>query len=104
MLIDVAVEQARDTWIITEEGVESRRLFGLYQMFQLFLTIGTGLMEAFQRFINFVVLMVLSLTRLDRSVYPNWVQKFLADSGYTIYLTTLKMHHYHNNPTTTAFT
>lgn len=45
--------------------------------------------------------MIMSLTRLDKSVYPSWVP--LKDSGYLIYLSALKMHHYHNNPTTCVF-
>ena len=46
--------------------------------------------------------MILSLSRLDKSVYPEWI-KFLKDGGYVVYLSALKMHHYHNNPTTSVF-
>jgi hypothetical protein len=45
--------------------------------------------------------MLLGLARLDKSVYPTWVP--IADAGYAVYLASLKLHHYHNNPTTCVY-
>lgn len=45
--------------------------------------------------------MIMSLTRLDKSIYPEWVP--IKDGGYLVYLVSLKMHHYHNNPVTCVF-
>ncbi len=87
--------------IINDEGVINRRMLGIFQIIELFTTIVTGVVTAFGRFLTFAFFMIMSLTRLDKSVYPSWVP--LKDPGYSVYLAALKMHHYHNNPTTCVF-
>ena len=101
MVYDSFKEKLIERFIIEEEFIVSRKLLGLFQIVELFTTIITGILDAFMRFLVFAGFLIMSLSRLDKSVYPGWVP--LKDAGYKIYLSAVKMHHYHNNPTTCVF-
>jgi len=67
----------------------------------LFSTIATGIMAVFKRIFIFIISLIISLARIDRPAFAT--KLIFSDVGYNLYLTALKIHHYHNNPTTCVF-
>ena len=80
--------------------LKSYRMWAIVELILLYLNIAAGIMSSLVRFIKLVLVTVITLTRLDRTIFPGWVAKKLPflDSGYNAYRGMVMMYHTHNHP------
>ena len=64
------------------DRIVHRRWFMLWDLYQAFLSMFTGIVNAIVRMATAVVLAVVSVPRMDRSAMPAWVSRYLSiDKG-----------------------
>jgi len=76
-----------------------RYLFMFYDMYELIMTCVAGIMRNVVRMITVGFIALLSLPRIDRSPFPQWVEYYLLlDTGSKSFQGMVKLYHWHNHP------
>jgi hypothetical protein len=80
------------------------RIYSLYELIMLYLSIVAGLMGSVYRVIVLLFGLLIGLMRVDQSIYPDWMnEKEYKDETNTIYLSMIAMTHAHNHPVVITF-
>mmetsp|Transcript_23746 Transcript_23746/g.26923 ORF Transcript_23746/g.26923 Transcript_23746/m.26923 type:complete len:513 (+) Transcript_23746:807-2345(+) len=84
--------------------IRHRRGFALYEMYQFYLVLFTGIITALIRIIIWLGVSMISLMRLTECLFPAWIYKIInLDTGNKSYLACVELYHCCNHPILLTF-
>eukprot|EP01016_Furgasonia_blochmanni_P046188 TRINITY_DN6619_c0_g1_i1.p1 TRINITY_DN6619_c0_g1~~TRINITY_DN6619_c0_g1_i1.p1 ORF type:complete len:394 (-),score=94.53 TRINITY_DN6619_c0_g1_i1:175-1356(-) len=80
-------------------GIKHRRLWSIYELVMLYVNVGAGISASIMRIVMLSVIGIVGLTRLDASLFPEWLNKYAyLDGGAKSFMGMCFVYHLHNNP------
>ena len=99
VVINALIKMISTKYIGGASTILSRFSWMFFDLFQMLLSCVTGVAKGIARFVMVTVVNVLSLPRMDISIFPAWVDYYVQiDSGAKSYFGMILMYHQHNNP------
>ena len=100
----LALLPSRPAVCLGEREEQKRFTWMMFDLFQLLVSCVTGIVKGLMRFVMVTVVNILSLPRMDISIFPAWVDYYLMlDTGAKSYFGMVLMYHAHNNPLMRVF-
>ena len=99
VVINALIKMISTKYIGGASTILRRFSWMFFDLFQMLLSCVTGVAKGIARFVMVTVVNVLSLPRMDISIFPAWVDYYVQiDSGAKSYFGMILMYHQHNNP------
>ena len=99
LVINFLIKMVSTKYVGGNSTILRRFSWMFFDLFQMLLSCVTGVAKGIARFVMLTVVNVLSLPRMDVSIFPAWVDYYLQiDSGAKSYFGLILMYHQHNNP------
>jgi len=99
VVINALVKLLGTQYVGSKSTIMRRFSWMFFDLFQMLLSCVIGVAKGIARFVMVTVVNVLSLPRMDVSIFPAWVDYYVQiDSGAKSYFGMILMYHQHNNP------
>ena len=99
ILINVIIKKVVTMHVGPKQVIQARFSWMFFDLFQMLISCVTGIAKGITRFVMVTVVNILSLPRMDISIFPAWVDYYIQiDSGAKSYFGLILMYHLHNNP------
>ena len=103
-ILRLAVKAGGTKFIASPEGINHRNGFAIYDLVISGLSLLSGFISAAVRMVMLLVASVISVGRVERNVFPEWLHEVVnLDGCNSSYVAMLRLHHMHNQPVVAIF-